>query len=105
MFAAEGPAFAFGVERDESIDLNDSKSRTKPENRGGDAPDMRVVGIDFNPGPDAHDRLRRLFTLLLNHVASEGEADPGEDVPADAPSRDGTELETSARDAHGGDAL
>ena len=66
---------------------------------------MRVVGIDFNPGPDAHDRLRRLFTLLLNHVASEGEADPGEDVPADVTARDGTELEIAARDAHGGDAL
>ena len=26
---------------------------------------MRVVGIDFNPGPDAQDRLRRLFTILV----------------------------------------
>ena len=26
---------------------------------------MRVVGIDFNPGPDAEERLRRLFIILL----------------------------------------
>ena len=26
---------------------------------------MRLVGIDFNPGPDAEDRLRRLFTILV----------------------------------------
>ena len=26
---------------------------------------MRITGIDFNPGPDAEDRLRRLFTILI----------------------------------------
>ena len=26
---------------------------------------MRIVGIDFNPGPDAQERLRRLFTMLV----------------------------------------
>ena len=26
---------------------------------------MRVVGIDFNPGPDAEDRLRRVYDLIL----------------------------------------
>ena len=30
---------------------------------------MRVVGIDFKPGPDAQDRLRRLFTLLVTYAA------------------------------------
>ena len=30
-----------------------------------DVPGMRVVGIDFNPAPDAEDRLHRLFTILL----------------------------------------
>ena len=32
---------------------------------GEDAPDMTVVGIDFNPGPDAKERVRRLFTILF----------------------------------------
>lgn len=34
---------------------------------------MRLVGIDFNPGPDAEDRLRRLFTILVRLV--------GDDLP------------------------
>ena len=29
---------------------------------------MRVVGIDFNPGPDAEERLRKLFTFLVRLV-------------------------------------
>ena len=45
--------------------MKDAKSRTKPRNRDGDASEMRVVGLDFNPGPDAQDRLRRLFTILV----------------------------------------
>ncbi|MCY4582955.1 MAG: hypothetical protein OXE50_09215 [Chloroflexi bacterium] len=30
-----------------------------------DGPEIRVVGIDVNPAPDAEDRLRRLVTILL----------------------------------------
>ena len=29
------------------------------------SPEFRVVGIDFNSGPDAEERLHRLFTILL----------------------------------------
>ena len=36
--------------------------RGRPEN---DPPEMKLVGIDFNPGPDAEERLRRLFIILL----------------------------------------
>ena len=43
------------------------------------APEMRVVGIAFNPGPDAEDRLRRLFTILLEHAARERQAVSAED--------------------------
>ena len=32
---------------------------------GRAGPEPRVVRIDCNPGPDAEDRLRRLFTLLV----------------------------------------
>ena len=45
--------------------MRDTKHRTKRRDRESDAPDMRVVGIDFNPGPDAEERLRRLFTILV----------------------------------------
>ena len=60
--------------------MNDSKSPTKPKNRDGDAPEMRVVGIDFNPGPDAHDRLRRLFTILVK-LADDTLPVPGTNPP------------------------
>ena len=50
--------------RDVAI-LRDTKHRTKRRDRESDAPDMRVVGIDFNPGPDAEERLRRLFIILM----------------------------------------
>ena len=60
---------AFGVEHVEratrAATLKDTKPRTKRRDRQGDAPEMRVVGIDFNPGPDAEERLRRLFIILL----------------------------------------
>jgi len=36
-----------------------------------------VVTIDFNPGPDARDRLRRLYCLLLEH-ATDGQPARGE---------------------------
>ena len=32
---------------------------------------MKITGIDFNPGPDAQDRLRRLFTILVKPVGEE----------------------------------
>ena len=49
--------------------MKDARNRNKPKISGGDSPDMRVVGIDCNPGPDAQDRLRRLFTLLVKYAA------------------------------------
>ena len=44
------------------------KRRGRPE---GDTPDMKVVSIKFNPGPDAEDRLRRIFTMLLKFAKSD----------------------------------
>ena len=41
-------------------------------------PEMKVVGIAFKPGPDAEDRLRRLFTLLLKHAVRDRQAVPEE---------------------------
>ena len=52
-----------------------------------DSPELRVVGIHFNPAPDAQDRLRRIFTILLEHAAGDRQAAP-EDAPADAPTDD-----------------
>ena len=32
---------------------------------------MRVARIDCNPGPDAHERLRRVFAMLIQPTATE----------------------------------
>ena len=48
--------------------MKEANGRTKSGNRSGNAPEMRLAGIDFNPGPDAEERLRRLFTILVRLV-------------------------------------
>ena len=42
------------------------------------------MSIDFNPGPDAQDRLRRLFTLLVKY-ATKDKLSPSD---TDSPSKD-----------------
>ena len=49
-------------------DMRDTKKRGKPRKRRGASPEPRVVSIEFNPGPDAEDRLRRVFTIPVNHA-------------------------------------
>ena len=51
-----------------------------------------IVGIDCNPGPDAQDRLRRIFAILASHFAGEDMTgpEPGS-PPADSPPGDGNE--------------
>ncbi len=44
--------------------------------------EVRVIS---KPAPDAEDRLRRLFTILLKPSANEGEAASGKDSPPDDP--------------------
>ena len=47
------------------------------------APEPRVVAITHNPGADAQDRLRRLFTILLEYAARDGTAAPEQRSPSD----------------------
>ena len=66
-------------------DMTDNTGKEQPKRRGRpprDAPDMRVVGIEFNPAPDAQDRLRRLFTILAQ-VMDDGPPVPGMDSQTD----------------------
>ena len=61
------------------------KSKKRQERRGSqgdDAPELKIVGIDFNPGPDAEERLRRLFIILLK-LADDELPFPGTEPPAD----------------------
>ena len=63
-------------------DKNRKKRPGRPKGSGTDSPELRVVAIHCNPAPDAQDRLRRLFTLLLEHTAESAEDAPAEDPPA-----------------------
>ena len=51
------------------------KARKRP---AGDGPEIRVVGIDVRPAPDAQARLRRLFTILVE-LAEDDPPPPGAD--------------------------
>ena len=49
--------------------MKEAKSRAQSK-IGDRAPgELRVVAINCNPAPDSQDRLRRLFTILLEHAA------------------------------------
>ena len=45
--------------------MEDAKGQGKKKSLRQTGPEPRVVRVAFNPGPDAEDRLRRLFTLLV----------------------------------------
>ena len=65
-------------------DMENAKSQDKPKGSSRGGPELGVVSIDFNPGPDAQDRLRRLFTLLVKY-ATKDKLSPSD---TDSPSKD-----------------
>ena len=67
-------------------DTKTQQERGRPE---GDASEFGVVRVFSKPAPDAEDRLRRLFTLLLKPPAGDGRAASEQNSPLD--------------DRHGGD--
>ena len=51
--------------------MKDTTGQEQPkrrDRRANDDPELKVVGIDFKPAPDAEERLRRLFTILARVV-------------------------------------
>lgn len=54
-------------------DKSRQNGRPKPEE---DFSEFGVVRVFSRPAPDAEDRLRRLFTLLLGSPASDGQPEP-----------------------------
>lgn len=51
--------------------MKDSTGQDQPKRRGrppSDGPELRFVGVNVNPAPDAQDRLRRLFTILAGVI-------------------------------------
>ena len=63
--------------------MEDKRSRKRPKNSGGTGPELRVTRVDFNPGPDAEDRLRRLFTILVKLAVKDGQPPPQTDSSPD----------------------
>ena len=59
------------------------------EKTSAGASELGVVTIEFNPGPDAQDRLRRPFTLLVKYASEDKLPAPD----ADSSSEDGSEVE------------
>ena len=56
--------------------MEDAKSQDKRKSSGQTGPEPRVVRVAFNPGPDAEDRLRRLFALLVKCATSDKRTRP-----------------------------
>ena len=67
-------------------DAKRQNGRPKPEEDFSEFGEVRVVS---KPAPDAEDRLRRLFTLLLGSSASDGQAESEKDLPSDDRQSDG----------------
>ena len=63
-------------------DRKEQKRRGKP---AGDAPEIGLVRVFSNPGPDAQDRLRRLLSLMVKHATRDGQAETEQDSPSYPP--------------------
>ena len=61
-------------------DKSRQNGRPKPEEDFSEFGEVRVIS---RPAPDAEDRLRRLFTLLLGSPAGNGQGESEEDSPLD----------------------
>ena len=64
-------------------DMDDTKTGNERGRPEGDASEFGVVRVFSKPAPDAEDRLRRLFTILLKNSASHGQAEHEKDSPPD----------------------
>ena len=81
--------------RRERQTLKEPKKPVTPGPNGGGKSEFGAVTIDFKPGPDSRERLRRLYSLLLEHAA-EGQPARGGGPPEYAPAVDGAEAEWSS---------
>ncbi len=61
------------------------RTRGKP---ASDPPEIGVVRVFSNPGPDAEERLRRLLSLMVRYATRDGQAEPEQDTPSDAQPND-----------------
>ena len=67
-------------------DTSRQNGHGKPEDDFSEFGEVRVIS---SPAPDAEDRLRRLFTLLLEHAAREEQAESEKESPPDSRDMEG----------------
>ena len=65
--------------------MEDTKTRNGRKKPERDPSEIGVIRVFSNPGPDAEDRLRRLFSLLVKYATRDGKAKPEKDSPPGAP--------------------
>ena len=63
--------------------MADASNKNKPSKSGRGDPELGIVRIRYNPAPDAQDRLRRLFTLLVRYATADGTTPPDTHSPRD----------------------
>ena len=72
----------------------DKKGQNRKRRDAGDAPEIGVVRVFSNPGPDAEDRLRRLLSLMVRYATRDGQAARSESAaPDDSQPEDQSEAE------------
>ena len=64
-------------------DMEETKTQNGRGRPKGDFSEFGTVRVISKPAPDAEDRLRRLFTLLLRTSASDEQGESGKDTPAE----------------------
>ena len=65
--------------------MDDTQARNGGKRPERDPSEIGVIRVFSNPGPDAEDRLRRLFSLLVKYATRDGKAAPEKDSPLGAP--------------------
>ena len=84
----------FGRRQRQLDDMEDTKTQNGRGRPKGDASEFGVVRVFSKPAPDAEDRLRRLFTLLLKPPTSDREsASEADSYPDDRHNDDRPEAE------------
>ena len=74
--------------RSQRRDMEDTKKQKAGGRPERDASEIGVVRVFSRPGPDAEDRVRRLFSLLVRYATSDGQAEPRKDSLTGARSAD-----------------
>ncbi len=69
--------------------MKDTNGGKKPKSSGRTTPELRVVEVNYSPGPDAQDRLRRLVALLAKYAVRDRQLPPRADSSPDGGGEEG----------------